>query len=107
MTKPMTRAAAVLVALFNEDAPEDETPEVIVEAVIGRLLENGFVIAPVEPTKAMNRAIRQAIYDRRSGGDAGNPGGPARVWRAAMEELTDHEPAAVCRGAVTEVNRCR
>lgn len=89
MTTPHARALQVLADLFDEDAPEDETPEAIAALVLDRLLEHGLVLAPVEPTKEIKVVLRRAVYEKTRGAeDIPTNRTPTKVWAAILQTLT-------------------
>lgn len=89
MTTPRARALEVLTTLFEEEPTEDETAEGIAALVVDRLREHGFVLAPVNPTKAIKRVLRMAVFVKTASADEmPQPRAPDKVWAACLETLT-------------------
>lgn len=63
----MTTPREVLTSIFDEDEPECDSAADAADVMIEALKVRGFVIVPVEPTKAMVRAWRTARTLARTG----------------------------------------
>lgn len=84
MTTLRAQVLQVLADLFDEDPPEDETPEMIAKLVHDRLTARGFAVVPVKPTGAMMKMLRRALYSDAS--DEMRPSGPAALWAVLLNK---------------------
>jgi len=64
-----------LVAAFGRDE-NPETPEEMARLLLKLLHQQGFAVVPLEATKGIKNALRQAMYQ--------GAGGPAKAWSAAV-----------------------